>query len=152
MNDNYNGHCFCGETTFNIIGKPLLRVFCHCTICQAFNQAPFADITLFRPEHVEMPTNDTVAYKAHTFPPIVQRGTCVKCSKPAIEYLTVLKKPNIVIVPSTNICNNIHLPAPIMHIFYQSRVADIEDDLPKISGYFNSQFLLIHKLVNALRR
>jgi hypothetical protein len=35
------------------------------------------------------------------------------------------------IVPSANICDPALLPKPALHIFYNRRVADVDDDLPK---------------------
>jgi len=37
-----DGRCPCGTTTFAIDGPPPFRAFCHCTICQAYNGAPYA--------------------------------------------------------------------------------------------------------------
>jgi len=31
------------------------------------------------------------------------------------------------------------MPAPSLHIFYRSRVADVDDALPKLNGYWPSQ-------------
>ncbi len=39
--------CQCGSTKFTIQGEPLIRALCHCTICQEFNNAAFADVTIF---------------------------------------------------------------------------------------------------------
>lgn len=145
--NNLNGHCSCGEAKFNVNGKPLLRAFCHCTICQAYNEAPFADITLFRSSDVIMPEAGSVVFTVHAFPPIVQRGKCVTCQKAVIEFLRVFPVPKIIIVPSKNIIDKGLIPEPSLHIFYDKRVADIQDDLPKYNGYLKSELAFGQKLI-----
>lgn len=153
MNDsNLNGHCSCGKVKFKLHGEPLFRAFCHCTICQAYNQAPFADITLFRSRGVIMPQEGSVNFRSHKFPPIVQRGNCVSCGKAAIEYLQMFPLPKIIIVPSNNIDDKAFVPEASIHIFYDSRVTDIQDDLPKNSGYLKSQLAFGHTLMASLLR
>ena len=51
--------CPCGTNQFSAQGEPIVRFFCHCTICQDKYQAPFADVTLFKPvsyTHLTLPT------------------------------------------------------------------------------------------------
>lgn len=151
-NENFNCHCSCGETKFNVSGQPLLRAFCHCTICQAFNQAPYADITLFRTKDVKTPQEGSVEFKAYRFPPLLQRGKCIFCGKPAIEYLKIFPIPKLIIVPSVNIQDKVFVPEPLIHIFYDTRIADIQDELPKYNGYLKSQLAFGHKLMASLLR
>ncbi len=150
--NNLNCHCSCGKTKFNVSGEPLLRVFCHCTICQEFNQAPYADITLFRAKDVLTPKEHDVELKSYKFPPLVQRGKCASCGKPAIEYLKIFPIPKLIIVPSLNIEDKAFVPDPLMHIFYDTRVADIQDELPKHEGDLKSQLALGHKVMSSLLR
>ncbi|MEH6346129.1 MAG: GFA family protein [Bermanella sp.] len=150
MTDLSNCQCECGETRFNVTGKPLLRAYCHCTICQAYNQAPFADITLFHEKDVLKPEAKSVEFKSHKFPPLLQRGNCVSCGKPALEYLNIPAMPQVVIIPSRNIADTSLTPEPMTHIFYDQRVADVDDGLPKHSGYLKSELALGHKVMLAL--
>ncbi len=153
MNDsNLNCRCSCGETRFNVSDEPLFRAFCHCTICQEYNQAPYADITLFRAKDVIKPQEERVEFKAYRFPPFIQRGKCISCGKAAIEYLKILPIPKLIIVSSDNIKDKAFVPEPSIHIFYDTRVADIQDELPKYDGYLKSQLALGHKLIVSLLR
>ncbi|RZO83357.1 MAG: hypothetical protein EVA65_14330 [Oceanococcus sp.] len=131
--------CGCGQTRFRVHGAPLLRALCHCMICQEFNRAPFADIALYRGRDVDMPADGQVKFNAWRAPPAVQRGRCAACDNPAIEYLSMPLMPTLVIVPVANLPDELDLPAPSLHMFYHSRVADIDDGLPKYSGYWRSQ-------------
>lgn len=152
MDVSQNCHCPCGETRFNVSGRPLLRAFCHCTICQAFYQAPFSDITFFRVKDVVGPEEQSVAFNKIWIPPFIRRGKCVKCGKPAINYLEMFPMPRLAIVASANIYDKSFVPAPALHIFYDTRVADIADGLPKYSGYLKSEFAIGHRVMASLLR
>jgi hypothetical protein len=150
MSDRNNCQCSCGKVQFGVHGRPLMRGFCHCTICQTFNQAPYADITLFRGTDVDLPGSQLVEYRTYRAPPAVQRGKCRACGRPAVEYLRILALPTLVIVPSANLLDRSLIPKADLHIFYDRRVADIDDDLPKFQGYFASQGAFGRKLVSSL--
>ena len=145
--DQDHAQCRCGHVSFEITGKPLLRGYCHCTICQEFNQADRADISLYRAKDIAMPEESRVEYKAYTSPPMVYRGKCVECQQPAIEYISLPLMPKLVIVPTFNIKNQASLPKPQFHLFYRSRVGDSDDGLPKYDGYFKSQLSLMAALI-----
>jgi hypothetical protein len=139
--------CQCGSTKFTIQGEAIARIACHCQICQEFNKAPFADITIFLSKDVTLQDEKTVSLRKYKSPPAVQRGTCIKCGKPAIEFLDLPLFPSLTIIPSQLIPYGPLLPKLSAHIFYHRRVADIEDSLPKISGAIKSQLALSKKLL-----
>lgn len=145
-----NCQCSCGETRFSIVGPPLLRAYCHCNICQSFNQAPFADITLFHTKNVIKPADNHIQFKSHKFPPVLKRGHCSHCGDGAIEYLNVPVMPEVVIVPSAMIQDKAFTPKPCLHMFYDKRVNDIQDSLPKHSGYLKSELAFGQKVLMAL--
>lgn len=152
MKNDQNCQCTCGHVTFKVRGRPLFRGYCHCTLCQKFNAAPYADITLFRPGDVEMPEPASVTYTTLRSFPAAQRGVCAACGKPAIEYLQVQPMPKLIIVPTANIRETAMVPAPSLHIFYDTRVAEVDDGLPKYTGYWKSQLAIGHRLMTALLR
>ncbi|EHR70708.1 hypothetical protein BurJ1DRAFT_1853 [Burkholderiales bacterium JOSHI_001] len=133
------GHCQCGAIQLVISGRPLLRAYCHCLICQEFNQADFADVTVFRARDVSIPNEERIRYRVYKQPPIVRRGTCAACGKPAAERLAVPLMPRMTVVPSSNLIEHEGLPSPAMHIFYHRRKAEATDSLPKYSGFLTSQ-------------
>lgn len=138
--------CACGKNQFNLFNKALLRVICHCKICQEFNEAPYADILIFNAKDVDLPESHSVEFKAYTSPPIVQRGKCKDCHKPAIELLNMPLAPALRIVPTDSIVNKQPLPAVDFHSFYHRRIADIDDIAPKYSGFIKSQSMFMLKL------
>ena len=62
----------------------------------------------------------------------------MKCGSPVASFLG--RAPvALAFVPSQNFPEAAELPAPNAHIFYDRRVADISDTVPKISGYWASE-------------
>lgn len=142
-----NAQCSCGHVNFTVKGKPLVRGYCHCTICQEFNQAHYADVCIFRARDIEMPKAQEVEFRAYTSPAIVHRGKCVKCHGPAVEFVSLPFMPKLVIVPSGNIDSTVVLPDASFHIFYRSRVNDMVDNVSKFNGYMSSQIALLKGLI-----
>lgn len=142
MNTESKQHCQCGSTKFTLKAQPLTRVFCHCTICQEFNDAAFGDVTIFLSKDVEIADVDSIDFRTYKAPPAVQRGKCKTCHKPTIELFNMPLMPALTLIPSQQITDSEFLPEPVNHIFYHSRVADITDALPKYSGYMPSQLAL----------
>jgi len=60
--DKLNAACECGHVKYEISGHPLFRVYCHCTICQKFNDAPFGDVVVYKSAHVSDPEVQSVEY------------------------------------------------------------------------------------------
>lgn len=130
--------CPCGAVRYQVSGGPLFRIICHCSICRRFNDAPYADVLVYRAAAVELPAADTVAYDTYRPPPNVQRGQCARCGRPAIERFAVPLLSRLVIVPAPVHTAPAALPDPVGHMFYDVRVADVDDGLPRHTGYLRS--------------
>ena len=62
----------------------------------------------------------------------------MKCGSPVASFLG--RAPvALAFVPSQNFPRPAELPAPDRHIFYDRRVADIADSIPKVGGYWASE-------------
>lgn len=142
--------CECGSVTFQVPTKPLFRMFCHCTICQKFNNADYADIYVYRAADVCQPEEGLVRFDTYRPPPNVQRGKCASCDKPAIEVLSSPILPNLILVPGNMQSNSNALPTPKGHVFYESRIKDVDDHLPKHLGYLKSQLVFGKHLMKGL--
>ena len=143
--------CSCGATSFQTIGEPLFRFYCHCTICQRFHDAPFADILVYRAEDVALPPPGAVIFDAHKPPANVQRGKCATCGQPAVAVLTARFLPRLVTVFRPMFTSDADLPSPVAHGFYDKRVTDADDLYPKHEGYFRSQYAFLKYLWLARR-
>ena len=111
--------CPCGTNQFSAVGEPIVRFFCHCTICQDKYQAPFADVTLFKLPAVRLPEQATTYGKYKRFAAI-DRGICDACHKPVMAKMqeikaTPLSQRGILSTPAScrrALCTCFTVPAP----------------------------------------
>ena len=143
---NQTFNCSCGKSTLGITSRPFARFVCHCTICQSVYGAPFADITLLWAKNVSLPDAHNIQFKKYRSPPALSRGTCASCGLPLVGFLAVAPLVRLAFIPTQNYPESYVLPQVSMHIFYHSRIADVNNYLPKYSGYLRSQ-LAVTKLI-----
>lgn len=139
--------CECGAVQVQVHGA-VARFYCHCSICQRLNRAAYGDpVFLFRWQHtVEDPSQ--LAWKRHRWTPVnVNRGTCRTCGSLVVE--TVAATPFAIVIGSAW-SDPSQLPEARGHAFYGTRVADIDDGLPKWSGYVPSQYAITTWIVGGL--
>ena len=147
---NQDCACLCGASRFTVHGNPIGRFFCHCTICQKAYGKPFADVTYFWEVSVTLPDNQPIAFRRHRPPPAIRRGTCAKCRNPLVSLLGFPRAMALAFVPSQNFPEAAELPASDAHIFYDRRVGDIADAVPKVSGYWASEAHVTRSLLAGL--
>lgn len=145
------GSCSCGNVKLDICAAPLFRILCHCTICQQFNDAPFADIVIYNASSISGPEPGTVKYDTYKPPPNVQRGVCTKCGNPSIEQFKLPFLPGLTMIPASIHDNQTALPEPVAHTFYDRRIEDVDDSLPKHKGFISSQLAFGRYLLAATR-
>jgi len=138
-------HCTCRQVRFDIHGPPRFRARCHCNICQRFNQGPFGDIVVFRAGDVDLPIAGAVDYQTYRAPPNVQRGVCSSCAQPVLERFESPLFPKLRFVPAALISLT-ELPEVSFDVFYERRVADIDDGRPKYTGYIKSQVAFMRRV------
>ncbi|SHG80962.1 hypothetical protein SAMN04488068_1471 [Hydrocarboniphaga daqingensis] len=72
--------------------------------------------------------------------PYKKTGKSGRALYPArVGFLALAPFVELAFVPAQNYPPSSPLPAPSLHIFYGSRVADVDDALPKVNGYCPSQ-------------
>jgi len=141
--------CSCGEVHYEINSAPLLRFICHCTICQKFNNAPYGDAIIYSSSGVTDPNPELVEFSTYKPPPNVKRGKCITCVSPVIEKLQTPLLPKLTIVPTATHQNNIKLPEPVAHLFYDQCIEPADDSLPKHKGFLSSQLAFFRYLMSA---
>lgn len=144
--------CTCGAGHVEFSGSPVLRFKCHCTICQSVYGKPFADIVALRSNQVARPVSPVLRFRRHRLPPAVSRGTCPSCNKLVVGFLPLAPFFGLAFVPAENFLKSVNLPEAELHSFYDRRVADVDDELPKISGYWRSQWAVSRRFLGALMR
>ena len=144
-----HGACECGTCAFDLNIVPSVRFICHCTICQAFSGKPYADMTIVRAKHLKLTNADQISFKKYRPPPNIDRGLCLNCKKPVVEFggFGALKWA---FIPASNFESQALLPTPQFHLFYDKHVKSASDNLPKHSGYIRSQLAIGKMLMSAL--
>jgi hypothetical protein len=145
---NQDCACLCGAARFTVAGNPIGRFCCHCAICQKAYGNPFADVTYFWAQSVRLPDNHAIKFRRHRVPPAMRRGRCAKCGNPVVNLFG--RGFALAFVPSQNFPLPAELPARDRHIFYDRRVADIADSVPKLSGYWASEAYVTRSILASL--
>lgn len=141
------GSCSCCSNTYIINHTPVGRFICHCTICQEYTGQAYNDVTvLLKPDVSELNLIST-KFRRWKLPPNISRGLCKRCHKPSIE---MAMGGNLILVPTNNYPDIAALPEPTMHLFYNKRVEDINDDLPKYKGFVQSQTMMVKALAQGM--
>jgi hypothetical protein len=140
------GGCTCGSFSFKTHKVPATRFVCHCLLCQAFTGKAFSDVCVMLSHQITLNGTENLTHKKYRLPPNIDRARCDKCGDPAMETMG-FRPLQLVFIPSPNFANAQRLPPPSMHIFYNRRVADAVDSLPKYEYYWPSELAVIKKVM-----
>lgn len=141
------GSCSCYSNTYTINAKPGGRFICHCTICQEYTGQAYNDVTVLLKSDVSQLNLIRTKFRRWKLPPNISRGLCTRCNKPSIEMAV---GGTLMLVPTTNYPDVVALPEPSMHLFYNRRVEDMDDNLPKYNGFVQSQAMMVKALAQGL--
>jgi len=135
--------CACGAVKVQIKPSPLVRMFCHCSICQKLSKQSYADDILVLAKDVIIENPTAVSYKKHTtiFP--LQRGECQHCQSPVVAFSTLIPLVKIAVTPTQFYGHQVKLPKAVAHVFYDKKEKIGDDSLPKYSHYLSSQIITV---------
>ena len=141
-----HGSCDCGTFSFVARKAPRARFACHCLFCQDFTGEASSDVSVLLGYQIEMKGTANLIHKKYRLPPNLNRTRGAKCGKPTMETMGAgpLK---LVFIPSKNFVEQDRLPPVRRHVFYNRRVADVADNLPKYSHYWPSQFAISKTII-----
>lgn len=143
--------CDCGNSQVAVTGKPLMRFICHCKICQAVYQAPYADILVFKSKQLITPLAASVSFAAYRRPPAISRGICSDCKRPVVAKLALTPFSGLSFIPASNFSAPETLAQPRLQTFYHRCISDPDIECPTVRGYWRSQLALITALAKSLR-
>ncbi|KAI0371968.1 hypothetical protein BV20DRAFT_964633 [Pilatotrama ljubarskyi] len=140
-----NGSCFCGDVSYSLAGSPALRAFCHCTNCQRLTGCPFVHTihfpaTSFTWTH---PQPHEGRLDSYVIPgkPWKTRFRCRNCGA---CVMSANSKTGSCSVWGAHLARdeagkiiNWDAVKPTAHIFYDTRMLDVDDGLGKWEGYEN---------------
>lgn len=143
----YTAHCHCHSVRYEVCADPVDAKLCHCRNCQVLHGAPMQWAAIFHKHDVRFIAgvehlrfyNSTLNRPERTLPCKVACalcGTLIADEGRAmwLAFPTLFDFGEPPQVPDTF--------RPTSHIFYGSRVLEIDDGLPKWSGHKNTSTLL----------
>ena len=132
MNNKYQIHCDCGKVSATLEGNPRVRAHCHCEDCRDLLDVPFHSVTAWNRKQLEV-TNGEELLSEYQHPTLkMKRIYCSNCGETL--YNTNMLNWRVVSQHLIRKCNNDKLPDELQsdgHFFYERRIIDINDDLPK---------------------
>ncbi|WP_372982424.1 GFA family protein [Marinobacter sediminum] len=132
MTDQHSVHCDCDAVEVTMTGAPKVHGYCHCEDCRDLLQVPYHSVLAWEAEQVKITQG---AESVKTFQHPTKRMTRVFCSDcgevlyntnamgwKLISQLLVLKTHDHTLPESYQ---------PSSHFFYERRIINIDDPLPK---------------------
>ncbi|KAF8588325.1 hypothetical protein K439DRAFT_1406370 [Ramaria rubella] len=142
--DTIQGACFCGAVTFSADPVPILKAYCHCSNCQRLSGCPFIHTIHVSDSDFTWTTSDaTSALDTYVIPDKTwkTRYRCKKCGVCVASYNSQKNKwslwgPTFSRDEEGRIDSKVwEIVKPDAHIFYGTRMLDVDDDLGKWEGY-----------------
>ena len=132
MSEQHNVNCDCKAVKATMTGLPKVHAFCHCEDCRELLQVPYHSVLAWEADQVEVTKgrDDIIEFQHPT--KRMTRVFCKHCGD--ILYNTNAMGWKLVSQLLFKRCNNDELPPSYQsnaHFFYDRRIIDIEDSLPK---------------------
>jgi adenylate cyclase len=123
------GGCLCGSIRYEITGKALGSMLCHCRMCQKYSGAPMLEGTTFSAEAFRLTKGKPKYYKSSA---IAERGFCADCGGP-IVYRGLIGYWTSWIVVTTGSFDEPKRFPPTYHLGTESSLPWLKvlDDLPR---------------------
>ena len=130
--NGYKVHCQCGAVEARLANSPIVHAVCHCEDCRDLLDIPFHALTAWDKDDVliEKGENDLSIYNHPSLE--MSRVFCRNCGETIFN--TNVMGWRVVSQLLISKCNNNEIPENLRsdkHFFYEQRVVDIQDDLPR---------------------
>ncbi len=128
----YEIRCACGSVKASISNKPISHVHCHCSDCRDLLNVPFHSLTAWSKEDVVVDEGDEFVEVFQHPHLAMQKNYCSKCGE--VLFNTNIMDWRVVSQHLIAKCNDNQLPEELAsdkHVYYEQRIINIDDDLPK---------------------
>lgn len=125
-------HCDCNAVEITMSGDPKVHAFCHCEDCRELLQVPYHSIIAWEPEKVEITRGQENVVEYQHPSKRMTRVFCKQCGD--VLYNTNAMGWKLISQLMFQKCNPGKLPAAFQsnaHFFYDRRIVDVQDSLPK---------------------
>lgn len=138
----YHARCFCGTVRYEVCADPVDSKICHCLACQKLHGAPMQWAAIFHKKHVRFTGGLEHLHFYNSELNQHKRILPCKVSCSLCGTLIADEGRNMWLAfPSLfDFGREGKIPEkfrPTCHIFYDMRVIDVIDDIPKWSGHKN---------------
>ena len=132
MKNSYIVHCDCKAVELCLAGHPIVHAHCHCVDCRELLNVPYHAVTAWNREDVTIPkgSDKLVEYQHPELD--MKRVFCAHCGE--VLFNTNSMGWRVVSQWLIAKCNDGELPPELCsdkHFFYEQRVVDVVDELPK---------------------
>ena len=132
MANSYLVHCECGAVRLQLTGAPRVKGYCHCEDCRDLLDVPFHSVTAWNKDQLTIVSvDDRISEYKH--PRLeMKRAYCTQCGETL--YNTNAMDWRVVSQLLISKCYDNELPEELhsdSHFFYDRRIVNIDDDLPK---------------------
>ena len=129
---NYEVQCGCGAVSISMRGEPVVHAHCHCEDCRDLLKIPYHSVVAWQADDLKI-ISGTEYVAVYQHPNLkMTRVFCTKCGDTVYNTNALDWK-----VTSQNLIRQNYdgvLPeefSPTAHFYYDERIVDIDDDLPK---------------------
>ena len=136
----YQARCHCGGVRYEVAADPLDAKLCHCRDCQRLHGAPMQWAAIFRKQDVRLTRGESLLRFYHA--PTGRRRRVLPCKVSCDTCSTLIADEgrNMWLAFPTlfEFAARGEIPVafrPSCHIFYQMRVMNVADTLPKWAGH-----------------
>ena len=132
MSQDYQVRCDCGSIELSITGSPRVHAFCHCEDCRNLLDVPYHSIVAWDGDNVSISSGaeHAVEYRHPTLE--MTRVFCNRCGETV--YNTNAMGWKLISQILIAKCTGGELPREFhsnAHFFYDRRIVDIDDGIPK---------------------
>ncbi|KAI0323054.1 Mss4-like protein [Amylostereum chailletii] len=136
------GGCFCGAVSYALTAPPAMSAYCHCTQCQRLNACPFIHTVHF-PTSAFSWTHpgalDALDAFVNPFKPHKTRYRCKNCGCTVASFNATTQRTSVwgaqLERDTEGRIARWEDVKPTAHMFYGTRMLDINDELEKWEGY-----------------
>ena len=142
----YRARCHCGAVRYEVGADPVDAKICHCRACRVLHGAPMQWAAIFHKRDVRL-VLESKSCASTTASSTAARGSCLQGELRALRDTDRRRRARMWLAFPTlfDFGTPPQVPdafRPSCHIFYATRVMDVDDGLPKWSGHKDESTLL----------
>lgn len=132
MSEQHTVSCDCNAVQVTMTGSPKVHAFCHCEDCRELLQVPYHSVLAWEADQLQISRGQEDVVEFQHPSKHMKRIFCKHCGD--VLYNTNAMQWKLVSQLLFKRCNDNKLPVSYesnAHFFYDRRIVDINDELPK---------------------